>query len=123
MIQQLEISSVHEQTDEALKKYVTKKIGGLDKYIPRHARKSAAAEVFLRESQSKGGKQHSCEVNLSLPEETINAKEATMNMYAAVDIVTAKLKNQIKSYKETHISHKAGRKDSKVRAFLGKIGS
>ena len=47
-------------------------------------------------------KSNICEAILHLPHETIMVKEATINMFAAVDIVEAKLKTQLKKYKDTH---------------------
>jgi putative sigma-54 modulation protein len=104
MIQKLEINSVHMEVDKKLKDYVTKKVGKLDRYLPRHARESAHAEVFLKEVMIKKKKECICEVVLHLPKETITVKESTMNIYAAVDIVEAKLRNRIKKYKELHSS-------------------
>lgn len=102
MIKKLEITGVHISLDADLKKYARSKIGKLDKYLPRNARESAHAEVFLKESKTKNKKQCTCEVVLQLPHEQVTAKESTINMYAAIDIVEAKLKNQIKKYKDTH---------------------
>ena len=36
-----------------LRKYVNRKIGGLDRYLSKHDRQSAHGEVILRESKSK----------------------------------------------------------------------
>ena len=102
MIQKLEINGVHFTVDKKLKNYVAKKIGGLDRFISRHARQSVHAEVFLKEESLKAKKIYVCETVLHLPHETITTKESTINMYAAVDIVEAKLKNQLKKYKELH---------------------
>ena len=110
MIKKIEISGVHSSPDADLRKYVGKKIGKLDKYMPRHSRESAHAEVMLKESKAKDKKQCTCEVILKLPKETITVKESTLNMYAAVDIVEAKLKNRIKKYKETHSSQRIHRR-------------
>ncbi len=108
MIQKFDISSVHTTVDEKLQKYITKKLGRLDRYIPRGSRGSAHAEVRLKESTSlKHDSQKfqcTCEVTLHLPHEVINVSESTLNMYAAVDIVEAKLKQQIMKYKQTHTS-------------------
>lgn len=104
MIERIEINSIHAQVDDDLKKYVTKKIGHLDKYLSKHAIASAHAEVKLKESKKNDKKQCQCEVILHLPHDTLMVKESTINMYAAVDIVEAKLKNQIKKYKEVHES-------------------
>lgn len=104
MIRKLEINGVHMEVDKKLHDYTVKKISRLDRYMPRHARESAHAEVFLKEKKVKAKKECTCEVILHLPKETITMQETTMNIFAAVDIVEAKLKNKIKKYKETHSS-------------------
>lgn len=104
MIKKIELSGVHLDIDKKLQAYTMKKIGKLDKYLPRHARESANAEIFLKESKSKKNNQQTCKVVLELPKEVIIVEESTMNIYAAVDIVEAKLKNRIRKYKETHSS-------------------
>lgn len=110
MVQRLEISGEHLQVDEALKKYVTRKIGRLDRYVSRHNRESLRVEVRLKEQKSGGKKQCICCVVMHLPQETITVKEGTLNMYAAVDIVQAKLKQQLQRYKELHSSGKFRRR-------------
>lgn len=110
MIQKLEINGVHAVLTDDLKKYITKKIGKLDRYMPRHARESAHAEVFVKERAVKAKQERECEVVLHLPGSTLIVKESTINMFAAVDIVEAKLKNQLKRYKDTHNAHKIHRK-------------
>lgn len=108
MLQKFEVSGVHLTVDDKLQKYVEKKIGSLDRYLPKHSRKSAHAKVLLKDAKAKDKKQCTCEVMLFLPRETINVKETTLNIYAAVDIVEAKLKQQIKKHKEL-------RSDNKIR--------
>ena len=104
MIQKLEVSGIHTEVNNDLLKYVEKKIGKLDQYMPRAARESAHAEVKLKERKIKQRVECSCEVVLHLPHEVITVKEATINMYAAIDVVEEKLKNQIKKYKHIHAS-------------------
>ena len=106
MIEKLEIAGVHTDVSPELQKYVAKKIGRLDRYIPKHARTSAHAEVMLKELNAKDKKQCLCEVVLYLPKETLTTKEATVNMFAAVDIVETKLKNQLRKYKDKHSSRR-----------------
>ena len=110
MVQKLEIFGEHVEVDEALRKYVVRKIGRLDKYLSRHNRESAHIEVRLKEQKKAGKKECICNVTMHLPHETINIKEGTLNMYAAVDIVQAKLKQQIQRYKELHSSSKLHRR-------------
>ncbi len=110
MLKKFEIQGVHTVVDDKLKAYVTKKIGGLDKYMSRHNRQSAHLEVHLKESKAKKGSDHcKCEVTLHMPHQTIIIKENALNMYAAVDIVEAKLKQQLQKYKDLHGSGKMHR--------------
>lgn len=110
MFQKFEIRGVHVKVDDNLHKYITKKIGRLDHYLSKHNQASAHVQVILKESKAKDKKQCTCEVNLHLPKETINVKESTLNMYAAVDIVEAKLKLQLKKYKDSHANGKLHRR-------------
>ena len=102
MIKKVEIRGVHMHIDPKLYAYAIKKIGKLDKYISKHARVSAHAEVILKEEVLKTKKNYICEVLMHLPHDILTTKESTMNVFAAVDIVEAKLKNQLKKYKELH---------------------
>lgn len=109
MLQKFEVQGVHTAVDDNLRKYVNKKIGGLDRYISRHIRQSAHAEVYLKESKAKGNRHCTCEVTMYLPHDSINIKESAFNMYAAVDIIEVKLKQRLKKYKELHYSGKLTR--------------
>ena len=102
MIQKIEVSGIHTEVTEDLNKYIMKKIGKLDQYMSPHARKSAHAEVKLKEQKNKARVSCTCEVILHLPKEVIATKETTVNMFAAVDIVETKLRNQLKKHKEKH---------------------
>ena len=121
MIKRIDISTVHADMPKALQRYVTKRLSLLDKYVPKHARGSVHIEVILKEATIKQRKECTCEAIMYLPGDTIAAKETTMNMYAAVDIVQEKLKVQLKKYKEQHDSPRKAPRDSVVRDFLGKI--
>jgi ribosomal subunit interface protein len=105
-----EISGVHVKVDEKLQKYITKKIGNLEKYLTKQARGSAHAEVRLIEKKAKDKNQCTCEVILHVPIENIAVRETTINMYAAVDIAEAKLKHSLKKYKDLHGSPRLHRR-------------
>jgi putative sigma-54 modulation protein len=121
MIERIDIAGVHFKPDEKLEKYVSKKIGKLSKYIGRVDKKTVHAEVKLKESRAKERKQCTCDVILYLPKERMSASETTLNMYAAVDIVEAKLQSQLKKYKDKRHEHHTSHKEKKIRKFLGKI--
>ena len=116
MIQQITISGVKYDLDAPTKKYVMKKIGRLDRFLPRHARKSATAEVLLKQVNRDHGNKYEAEVILRVPDKRITAKDSTMNIFAAIDIVELKLANQLKKYKDLHIGH-TGRKRSVLSRF------
>lgn len=110
MLQKFEVQGVHVTVDDSLRRYVNRKIGGLDRYLSRHDRQSAHGAVTLKEHTRKKADHCSCEVVLHLPKQEIIIKEKALNMYAAVDIVEAKLKQQIKKYKDTHENGKMHRR-------------
>lgn len=109
MLQKFELNGVHTSIDENLRKYVTKKIGRLDKYLPRAHRDSVHAIVELKEAKSKTNNKYTCAVTMHLPREDLMVSESTLNMYAAVDIVEARLKLLIHKYKDQHASGKLAR--------------
>ena len=106
----INVTGVRYTPDELTKRYVRKKIGALDRYLSRHTRKSATIDVKLKEVNRAHGNKYECDVIVHLPEQTIMAKDSTLNMLAAVDIVEEKLRAQLKKYHDTHKDHK-GRHD------------
>lgn len=105
MINSINITGVKFDLDEATKRYVIKKIGRLDRYLPRHARKSATADVRLKQVNREHGNKYEAEVTLHVPDRTVTAKDSTVNVLAALDIVEAKLATQLHKYKETSVPH------------------
>ena len=105
MIESIDITGVKYDLDVTTKKYVAKKIGRLDRYLPRHARKSVKAEVKLKQIDKPNGNKYEAEVIMHVPDKILTAKDSTVNMLAAVDIVEAKLVAQLHKYKETNIPH------------------
>jgi putative sigma-54 modulation protein len=105
MIAHIDITGVRYTPDEVTRKYVLKKIGSLERYVPRHARKSLKAEVKLKEVNRAYGNKYECEVLFHVPNSLITAKDSTVNMLAAVDIVEAKMRTQLKKYKDDAVDH------------------
>ena len=111
MIANVAITGVGAYTaDDATKKYIRKKIGSLDRLVPRHARKSMRANVKVAEVNRDRGNKYEVEVVLVVPNRTLTAKDSTMNVLAATDIVEAKLATQLRKYKEELIPHVGRRK-------------
>ncbi|MEP7204786.1 MAG: ribosome-associated translation inhibitor RaiA [Candidatus Saccharibacteria bacterium] len=105
MIKSIEITGFKYDLDETTKKYVNKKIGRLDRYLPRHARKSVTAEVKLKQVDRDHGNKYEAEIILSVPDKVLTATDSTSNMLAAVDIVESKIVSQLRKYKQTTVAH------------------
>lgn len=100
MIASIDITGIKYNVNQRTQRYVIQKVGKLDKYIPLHARKSITADVKLREVNRDHGNKYEAEIILHVPEKTITAKDTTLNMMAAIDIVEAKLIAQLRKYKD-----------------------
>ncbi len=106
MIASIDITGIKYEVNEKTRKYVVDKVGKLDKFVPLHARKSMVADVKVREVNRDHGNKYEVEVILKVPEKTITAKDSTMNVMAAIDIVEAKLISQLRKYKQTVIGRR-----------------
>lgn len=105
MINQISITGIKFTVDDTTKRYVIKKISKLDRYLPRHARKTASAEVVLKEVNRAHGNKYEAEVIIRIPNKILTAKDSTVNMLAALDIVEAKLAAQLHKYKSSVTDH------------------
>ena len=105
MITQIKVIGIALEVDEATRKYVEKRIGRLDRYMPRHARKTTSVEVKLEQVNHSHGNKYEAEVILSIPGGPITAKDSTSNVFAAIDIVEAKIRSQLMGYKQANIGH------------------
>lgn len=124
MITHIEITGVGSYTpDDATKKYIRKKVGSLDRLAPRHARKSMRADVKLAEVNRDKGNKYEVEIILSVPDKRLTAKDSTLNMLAAVDIVEAKMATQLRKYKQEIIPHVGRRRllDKFKRSYAREI--
>ena len=110
MIASIDITSVKYQAGDQVQKYVMRKVAKLDKYLPRHARKSATADVKLKQVNRDHGNKYEAEIIITVPEKKLTAKDSTVNMFAAIDIVEAKLINQLRKYKEASVTHVANKR-------------
>lgn len=95
----VEITGIHLEIDDKTRKYVEKKCAKLIDYIPRRARTTAFAGVKIALVNQKNNNKYECEIVLNLPDKTLVARDTAPNALAAVDIVEAKLRSQIRRYK------------------------
>lgn len=116
MIQSIAITGVKYDIDDTTKKYVARKVGRLDRFLPRHARKSVTAEVKLKQVNRDHGNKYEAEIILHVPDRQLTASDSTVNMLAAVDIVEAKIATQLRKYKDMHSMH-----TGKTRSMLSRF--
>lgn len=120
MIARIDKSGINLELEDDVAKYIDRKIGRLDRYIPRAARSSAHAVVTIRDTGNQAGNKYECEVILRVPGKEVTAKDSTMNQFAAIDIVEAKLRNQLRKYKAARSTNGKARRGivRKVRERL-----
>jgi ribosomal subunit interface protein len=108
MIKNINITCMSYDIDEVTRKEIFKKIGGLDKYLPRHAIKSANIDVRLIDASKKrnhSDEKYEAEIILRIPGEAINAKGASGTMSLAIEAAAAKAQSQIRDYKQKNVAH------------------
>lgn len=116
---QIDINTKKYELNDDIKKYVDKKIGKLSRKLPRKVRDSVHAKVTLKERPARKTDKFACEVRLALPpKHEFVVEEATINMFAAIDIVEAKLSNQLSKFHAKEVNHRVDRK-----GVLGRIRS
>jgi ribosomal subunit interface protein len=102
MIKSIVISGVHNKLNKDIESYVQKKIGVLDRFIPRKGRISAHAEIKIKQSKAKDKRPFECEVILALPKAKLTVHKKGTTIPEAIDLAEDNLKIQLKKYKNTH---------------------
>lgn len=107
----VEVNGHNYEVTEEVQKYLEKKLKKLTRHMNKHHKQAAHFMVKLKEQDKDPTKKYECEIILRLPpKEEIVAKEATVNMFAAIDIVEAKLDKQLRKVKEKLNNHNQDRK-------------
>lgn len=100
MIENIEITGNDYKVEDALRKYVEKRIGKLDRYLPRGFKKDIVAKVIVSEIGKGKGDKFEISIAMEIPGgKVIAAKDECSNIFAGVDLVEAKVTGQIRRYK------------------------
>ncbi|MBR3180848.1 ribosome-associated translation inhibitor RaiA [Candidatus Saccharibacteria bacterium] len=106
MINKIDISGPNHKIEENFKKYAIKKIGKLDRYLPRGHKKDVIAKVVVTEVNRDHGNKYEISVAMEIPGgKVISAKDECSNLYAGIDILEAKLTGQIRRFKLEQTPH------------------
>ncbi len=100
MIEKIDITGTGYKVEESLKKYIEKRIGKLDKYLPRGSKKDVVVKVIVASVGKGKTEKYELSVAMEIPGgKVIAAKDECSNIFAGVDLVEAKLVGQIRRYK------------------------
>ena len=100
MIEIIEINGNGYKVEEPFKKYTEKRIGKLDRYLPRGSKKDVVCKVVVTEIGKGKNDKYEISVAMEIPGgKVIAARDECSNVFAGVDLVEAKLTGQIRRYK------------------------
>ncbi|MBR5648018.1 ribosome-associated translation inhibitor RaiA [Candidatus Saccharibacteria bacterium] len=110
MIDKIEMTGNEFKIEDSFRKYAEKKIGRLDRYLPRGAKKDVIARLVVAEIGKNKGEKYEVTVAMDIPGgKVLAAKDECSNVFAGVDLVEAKLMGQIRRYKLESQPHRQKR--------------
>lgn len=120
MIDKIELSGNSYKVEEPLRKYAHKRLGKLDRYLPRGFKKNIVIKVVISEIGNSKNKSEKYEIAAALDipgGKMIAARDECSNVFAGMDLVEAKLLGQIRRYKLEMQPH---RQKKGLRGLFGK---
>lgn len=100
MIEKIDITGNGYKVEDGLRKYVEKRVGKLDRYLPRGSKKDVVLKVIVTEIGKGKGDKYEISVAMEIPGgKVIAARDECTNIFAGVDLVETKVKGQIRRYK------------------------
>ena len=118
MIEKIDITGSNYKVEDTFKKYATKRIGKLDKYLPRGAKKDIVVKIVVEAIERSHGEKFELSAAMEIPGgKVIAAKDECTNLYAGVDLVEAKLMGQIRRFKLESTPHLQKDKKAKKRSL------
>lgn len=106
MIEKIEISGSNFKVEDNFRKYAIKRIGKLDRYLPKGSKKDVVAKIVVAQVDREHGNKYEISVAMEIPGgKVIAAKDECSNVFAGIDLVEAKLTGQIRRYKVESTPH------------------
>ena len=88
--------------------------------MPGQVREVASASLVLAlDPNGREDNQYVCDAVLTVPGAKLVATEGTINIFASIDVVEAKLRSQLAKYKEKHVSEP--RRGRMLTRLLGRV--
>ncbi len=106
MIEKIEITGNKYEVGESFRKYAQKRIGKLDRYLPRGNKKDVVAKIVVTEIDKAHGNKYEISAAMEIPGgKVLAAKDESSNVFAGIDIIEAKLMAQIRRFKLESTPH------------------
>ena len=102
------------EVDRELTGYIERKIAKLDRYFPRQHRPVGVVIELHRDESATPDKRYVVSARIEVQGPDIFAETATINPHSAIDILEAKLKEQIRKYKAKHAPKRVTLKRSRI---------
>ncbi len=116
---QLSITGKNLEITDSLRKYVEKKIGRLDRYVPD----TLDARVELTVENTRAAKDRQiAQVTLRTKRAVLRAEEASADMFASIDAVLEKMQRQADRYKTKRWSKRTAEEMGEEAAPLAEAG-
>jgi ribosomal subunit interface protein len=106
MITNIEKTGVKYNIDETVSRYIDRRLGRLDKFLPRSHRKNALLKIVIKQVNRSHGNKYELDAELNAHGKIINARDEAGNVLAGIDIIEAKFMIQIRKFK-TEVSKKS----------------
>lgn len=82
-----------------LKKYTNKKLSRIKRRVPRKSRATAKCDISFSQVRRRDIKHCTCTIVLTIDDMRYTAKETTTHMYAALDIASVHIEQQLRAYR------------------------
>ena len=85
-----------------LEKYAAKKVSRLERIMPKQMRSHADCIIHFKQVHRGDNKINTCTLTLNFADQQLTATEATVHMYAALDIACVHIEHQLADYAAAH---------------------
>lgn len=103
MISNIDVTGEKYKVEDKLKEYTTKRIGKLDRFLPRGYRRGLSAKVNFAQINHTHNNKYEIIAKLMISGgkggKTLTAKTEVSNVFSGVDIIEAKLMGQARRFK------------------------
>lgn len=114
MIEKIEVTGNNYKVSDSFRKYAIKRIGKLDRFLPRANKKDVVTKIVVTEVDRTHNNKYEIAVAMEIiGGKVITAKDECSNVFAGIDLIEEKLKGQIRRFKLENTPHLKSNKSLK----------